>query len=303
MDPIKPEILRNVEIAVRRGLIHSFQLHEELGERGTDKQQTNSFGETALLMDIYSEQVMMDALRELPYRFLVRTEEHGEVEINPEADGPCYLVVMDGLDGSSVYDKERGTGNYGPMFVIYDNDDPTYEEYMVAGVMNLSTGEMLIAAKGKDLASENLRTGEQSKVRANADATLDENAVVFADATEVDEDHNLHGFFTLNGNMAGKLHDELGVRSYRTGSTAANIMAVAKGEAVLDIGATRKGNLEFASAYAIIKASGGVMQTVGGEDLGKLKFREFGQGEKEFIPVIAAANEEVAERFWNTMAA
>lgn len=299
-EPVDPELLKNAEIAVRRGLVQSFRLHEELGEEGTRAKQQNEFGEMAMQMDVYSEKVMLESLEQLPYKLLVRTEEHGEVEINSHLDTPRLLAVMDGLDGSSVYEKHRGEAEYGPMFVVFSNDNPTYDDYLVSGLMLLSSGEMLIAKKGEGLVGENVKTGETYQPRANQMAELDEDAIVFADASNVSPDHSLYGFFTLNGAIANKLSQTLGVKPFRTGSTAANLAAVAKGEATLDIGATRKGNLEFASGYAIVTAAGGMMQTEEGGDLGQERFLEFGQ--TEHIMVIAAANSLVADEVHYTLA-
>jgi len=302
-DPINPELLKNAEIAVRRGLVQSYYLHEELGEAGTEARQQNEFGDTAMAMDIFSEKVMLESLEQLPYRFLVRTEEHGELEVNEHLGGPRYLAVMDGLDGSSVYEKHRNEAGYGPMFAIFSNDNPTYDDYVVSGIMMLSSGEMLIAKKGEKLVSENVRTGEKSEPRAAQNDVLNGNAIVFADQSKVDPSNSLYKFFTLNGQVADTLHKHVNfvIPPRRTGSTAANIVDIATGEATLDIGATRKGNLEFASAYGILKAAGAVMETEGGIDLGTKRFLEFGQDDN--ILVLAAANKDIAKDAWSILAA
>jgi fructose-1,6-bisphosphatase/inositol monophosphatase family enzyme len=166
--------------------------------------------------------------------------------------------------------------------------------------MQHSTGEMLIAKRGGGLMIVNLKTQETSAPKANSEMQLNKDAIVFADESKVDASHNLYTFFSLNTMMADKLRATLGIESHRSGSTAANIVAVATGNAALDIGATRKGNLEFASGYAIIYSAGGVMETVSGKDIGDELFLEFGQ--KEHLPVIVAANKHIAQRFWHVVA-
>ncbi|MBX4210746.1 hypothetical protein KW783_02115, partial [Candidatus Parcubacteria bacterium] len=74
----------------------------------------------------------MDFLREQNIPIRVIAEEHGVVDITAN---PRYLGILDGLDGSSVYKKARGTGRYGTMFGIFDTTDPTYQYYVASGIM------------------------------------------------------------------------------------------------------------------------------------------------------------------------
>ena len=71
------------------------------------------------------------------------------------------------------------------------------------------------------------------------------------------------------------------------GSTAVNFFDMAIGTTDLDLECTRKGNLEFAVGYPLIKEAGGFMVTLDGKSIGPKKFLEFGQN--EHVPIITAS--------------
>lgn len=77
-------------------------------------------------------------------------------------------------------------------------------------------------------------------------------------------------------------------------ASAAHYSSVANGEVDGVIECTRKGNLEIATAYGLATEAGGVMVILDGESLGSKKYLEFGQGEREYIPVISAATASLA---------
>jgi len=267
--------IKAVEQIVINALHRASIAHDNLGAEGLKEVQKNQHGETALLCDITCEEVVLQTFREanFPIRFV--TEEHGIVDIgNPE-----YTGVLDGLDGSSVYKKERGTGRYGTMLAVFAGINPTYDDYLVGGIIEHATKRMLTAAKEQGI---KVRIKHFEKpVYASAAMHLDKNTRIYVD-----------DYFEINRKLAEKLKG-YSVRPVR--ASCAGYADVASGDADLLIECTRKNNLEMAASYGLVKEAGGVMVDGNGEDLGSKRYLEFGQ--KEQIVVVTAATRQLAEEF------
>jgi len=277
-DRIKIESRENFETikeSVIKSLAEAFKVHESLGASGEELLEKNQFGETALRVDIESEKAILNYLRELNFPIKVVSEEHGVTEIG---NNPQYLGVLDGLDGSSVYKKERGTGRYSTMFGIFKTADPTYDDYMASGIMEHSTGRLFIASK--NAGAYIILDGESTPIHSDARTELDPNMTI-----------NIDEYFDLNiKTFTEKLK---GFKTQCLKASSAHYMSVANGEAGLALECTRKGNLEIAIAYGLIKEAGGVIVDMNGNSIGDKKYLEFGQKGKQ--PIVTAANNELAQ--------
>jgi len=277
-DRIKIELRENFETikeSVFKSLLEAFKVHESLGASGEELLEKNQFGETALRVDIESEKAILDYLREQNFPIKVISEEHGVTEIG---NNPQYLGVLDGLDGSSVYKKERGTGRYGTMFSIFKSADPTYDDYIASGIMEHSTGRLFIASKN---GGASIILGEETiPILTDSRTELDQNIII-----------NIDEYFDLNiKTFTEKLQ---GFKTQCLNASSAHYMSVANGEAGLALECTRKGNLEIAIAYGLIKEACGVIVDMDGNSIGDKKYLEFGQKEKQ--PIVTAANNELAQ--------
>ena len=281
--------------AVRTGLLAAYDVHEALGADGVSTMQENQFGETALVADVKAEAAVLAALSSVNARIEVLSEEHGRVVINGDNDGDVTLLgALDGLDGSSVYRQQRGVGRYGTMFALFASDDPQYRDYVAAGIMEHSTGRLFLAVHGQPLRVTNVRTGALLHLAPRSGHDISPQLVAFVDNSHVSPDHQLFTYFNQNDRVFAAPLNRVGVKTVRSGSSAANYAAVAAGEADIVGEATRKGNLEFATAYAVVTAAGGVMQTLDGADLGPQPFRIFGQD--AHVPILTAANAALADK-------
>ncbi|MBX4211060.1 hypothetical protein KW783_03770, partial [Candidatus Parcubacteria bacterium] len=83
-------------------------------------------------------------------------------------------------------------------------------------------------------------------------------------------------------------------RGFSIGSSAIYYADVASGAADLALECTRKGNLEIAVAYGLEIEAGAAIVDLQGTALASKKYLEFGQ--KEQLPVITAATEELAKK-------
>lgn len=286
-----PERNRTRQLVVD-ALRAAYDVHETLGAEGVNAVQPNQFGDTALVADVQAEAAVLHALEEQGIPTTVHSEEHGIVRLNEAGNGTPRLAVLDGLDGSSLYKKERGVGLYGTMFAVYENDDPTYNEYSVAGIMLHSTGKMLVATRGQGVQEIDVRNGESRPVRTSNQPLSKESLIFVDDDQSAKPDNPNYAYFQTNLHAFGEPLRAAGYTTKRTGSSAAYYALLAMGEANMVGEATRKGNLELATAYALVTEAGGlVVDARTGEDIANQKFLEYGQTSHE--PFIVAANQEV----------
>jgi len=267
------------EQIVLDGLHRALAIHDNLGETGEELVQKNQFGEAALRVDIECEKAILDFLKEAGVPIRVISEEHGQVDIT---ENPCYLGILDGLDGSNVYKKERGHGRYGTMFGIFATVNPSYQDYLISGIMEHSTKRLFVALKngGAFVIEGNKRTPIHSSGRTQ----LDPDTQIYIDE-----------YFEINRNtFSNKLQNfKPKFRDFSVGSSAIHYADVASGVADLALECTRKNNLEIAIAYGLETEAGAVMVDLDGTSIGDKKYLEFGQKEK--VPIITAATKELAD--------
>jgi len=288
-----PELIAAAAEAVEQALLASHQTYKQLGDAGTASVQKGQFGDTALRGDIEAEEAVLATLRNSKLQARIFSEEHGEQNIAGADSSPKVTGVLDGIDGSSDYVKDRENGKYGTLLALFAGDDPAYADYLAAGIMQHATGKLLLAIRGKGTAVIDIRTGSRTQVHTKAVGSIQQGTTTaYVDNTSVDKNHPLFAYFSLNEETFAKPLRQLGIKPMCLGASAAYYAAVAIGEADIVGESTRKGNLEIATAYGIIKEAGGVMVTMDGKDLGTQPLLEFGQ--RTHIPILTASNAHIA---------
>ncbi len=268
--------IKQLEKIALNALKKAYQIHQELGASGEELVQKNQFGETALKVDIEAEKAVIDVLRKAKVPIRIISEEHGTTQIG---DNPIYLGILDGLDGSGVYKKERGKGRYGTILGIFSNINPKYEDYLFSGVMEHSTKRLFYAIKGKG--SFVIVDGKPGHIHCSESKILDKNTRIYVDE-----------YSEINRRVfSSKLQ---GFRVTYSGSSAVYYVDLANGNADLVLECTRKRNLEIAGVYGLEIESGGCIVGLDGASLGSQKYLEFGQDKQ--IPVISASTEELAKQ-------
>lgn len=266
------------------GLLDAKRVHDDLGRFGLNKIQNNRFGEMALSGDVACEKAVIDVLEISGIPIRLYSEEHGDKErgMTSFCDKPIFTGVLDGIDGSFQYKKGVGENRYGTMFQISQGVDPTYNDYIFCGVMEHCSGNLYVATK--NYGSE-LRVGEcVGDIQTSDVKKLSHDTKIYAD------EH----WDVVNETFSNPLKAD-GFDVTCLSASCIYYMDVANGSADLALECTRKGNLELMVAYGLIKEAGGVMVTLDGEDIGDQKYLSFGQGEREHIPIITAATQELAE--------
>ncbi len=277
--PIKQVDLNLIEKVGIASLKEAFEKHQLLGPTGIEQVRKNQFGDTAMRGDIEAENAVLEVLKQSSFPIIVRSEEHGDVEIGKKA---LYFGVLDGIDGSSWYRSEQGVGRYATLFGIFHGTNPRYGDYLFNGLMEHATNRLFYALRGKGSFILDLKTGEKIPIRTSGNTSLDNNTSIYVDQYW---DINKEKFLSrLQGHN---------VQPYHLCSSV-HYADVASGQADLALECTRKENLEIAAVYGLIHEAGGKIVSFNGEELANKSYRDFGQ--TEHIPVITAATPALAQQ-------
>lgn len=245
---------------VKLGLEASSTRYRDLGQSVLQEVGKNQFGETILRGDLETENAVLDILKRYNLPIMVLSEEHGRVtDIHPH---PTMLGTLDGIDGTIVMKEKFGIGDYGTMLAIYKGLDPTYDDWLAAGIMLHSfLPMMLLASQGEET---ELNIGViNGKVKRLKFTEHQSPPPVYIDR-----------YFEANNRIARWLPH---MRWVNLKSSAAHYFKVMLNNQVM-LECTRKQNLELAAGYPLIKSVGGDIFTLDGKSIGHRKFLEFGQG-------------------------
>ena len=254
----------------------AYETHEKIGIKGEDLIRKNQFGDTALRADVEIERTIIEFLKKMNIPIRVISEEHGITNIT---ENPKYLGIMDGLDGSEVYKKERGKGRYGTMFAIFFNLDPKYEDYIFSGVIEHSKKRLFYAIKGRG--SFLIENGRENRIFCSKVDKLDKKTKIYVDE-----------YFEFNRKTFSSKLQGFNIKCLL--SSSMHYVDLANGKVDLVLECTRKRNLEIAIAFGLITESTGTIMTIDGKNIGKEKYLEFRQ-EDGYIPIIFSCTEKLGK--------
>lgn len=267
------------------GLLGAFRNHKSLGSEGMAKNRINRFGDMALRADVEAEEQITKALTsfasENNIHFICKSEELGNQDINPDGT-ETYFAVFDGLDGSSNYLK-KGEWGYGTMFAIAKGENPSYEDFEMAGISMMEEGKIIIAQKGRGITVFDTKTGEKHDIKPFNQSEAYDHSKILANKAFPEEEK------------------AIGENNWpMTGSTAASIAAICTGEVWQGLfEVTRKNNLEQPTIYVMIHALGGFMVDKDGSDIGPNDFLNWAQkradGSDNRQILVTAKNKNIAE--------
>ncbi len=254
--------------------------HLKLGLTGLEKVSKNQFGDTALKADIAAEKTVLNILKTHNIPILVKSEEHGSVTIGNK---PQFFAVLDGLDGTNVYKSTKGHGRYGTMLGIFKGTDPQYADYLYSGIMIHSTGELFYVVR--DSGAWVLKNDLKKPLVCSTKQILNRNTRFW-----VDKFYDQY----YGTNIITPYLSKFSLFKIRSsGSSAVHYVDLASGKVNAVIECTRKGNLEIATSYGLIKEAGGVMMTLDGEDLGDKKYLQFAQQKGEHIIIVSTGTQQL----------
>lgn len=273
--PRDPEavMLRRCEQAALKALRDVLDSQKTLGERGKKIINTNQFGDRQILADVQCEAAVMRAFQQHDLPVRVVAEEHGLRNLH---QAPRLLLVLDGLDGSASFSGRAPAGSVGTLFTLYSALEPSYREYICAGMADFRRERLYLAVRGEGL---QVYDG------------INRSRVLLQPARFPFSEDPVSGSIAASGAVYGQRLKDLQPLDYYSWVEA--LRRLFDGECQGVIESTRKGNLEAAALYALVCEAGGAVITLDGSDLGRRNFLVFGQQSAEGI--IAARSAEAAE--------
>ncbi|MBI4149345.1 hypothetical protein HY491_02775 [Candidatus Woesearchaeota archaeon] len=252
--------------------------------------KTNSQGDRAMVGDIESESVVIDYLKEQKFPCRIIAEEHRTINLAPS---PQYLVILDGIDGSSGM-RANPKSRCGTIIAIAPNLNPRYNEFIFAGITEFATRRIVYAIKGKgayllqaETARRIMRQPHHGQLRIEVD-----NPQHWPDyASEMGA--NLGGIFDLTRRtFSDKLRGRFPIKG--VASSGAMCIDLVLGEADIIGGVIAKGVFEPPAEYVLIHEIGGVLTDMRGNDIGNEYWLTYG---RPLSPLIRAASSESAKTF------
>lgn len=230
------------------GLIETSRLHTTLGEFGRNKEKINVFGEMAMTMDLQSEEILINHMKESGLSFNVFSEEHGHFYIG---ENPQYTLVIDGLDGSGEYaDIPVKPSSYGTMAsILYGGESSKYRDYLICGIMIHEPKQLFIATKdrGLEIIDPDTRIAVQGSKRNDKASNI---------SVVVDLDLNWTFYDNLVKSMTAT--KQMSFQCLFKSQAARTILFLNR-EIDMAFEWTRKGNLEQPTTYGLVNELGGVM--------------------------------------------
>lgn len=258
-------------------------LHDELGEDGlTQVPSPNQFSEPALKADVESENAVLESLRKSGLPIRVVSEEHGTTNLS---DKPQLLGILDGIDGTSRYKEGRNRLRYATMLGIAIGTNPRYKDYLFSGIMEHSTNRLWIGIRGQGsfLVDPN---GNRTQIHTSSKTIFDDSTKIYTLTPEYNDTARRY-LTNLTTNF----------QTQEVLSLAISYADLASGQADLEIGVTRKRNLEQMIAYGLLAEVGGVMVDINGKSIGNQRYLSWGQ--KRPLLYVTAAGPELAYDFLN----
>lgn len=272
---------KDIATTVFEGLLNAYKNHIKLAENGKFKDKINRFGDMALRGDVEAEENIFNSLKKLSenlnLHIICKSEELGDQDLNT-GGGQNLFAVFDGLDGSSNYLNKNEFG-YGTMFAIAKNDNPKYEDFIVAGLAMMEEGLIVLGIKNEGIYIYEIAKETFIKL---PEFGLDE---IFSDQK------------TLANKYFPEEIDAYGNKMWTmTGSTAWSIFSlITKDDYNALIEVTRKKNLEQPILYLLITELGGVMVDKDGNSIGSNIFKVWGQKRDGEEYLITSKNINIAK--------
>lgn len=278
------ELCRKTAIAVH-------EQHNRLGSAGTKVVGRNRFGDPSLYADVAAEKRILDIMRNMGLRARVIAEEHGRHTIG--FGDPQFTIVMDGLDGSTVYaasspeGRASGAARYGTMFAIYPGENFRYGDVLVSCLMEHPTKRLFLATP-VGTRMERIGEGYEQPI------SILPKPLVAGSVIHCDSEDPTWGAL-LREQVVRPLHEAGFTTRTTTSATSRQYVDVLTGASVATIQWTRKGNLELAAAHQLITGAGGAVMHLNGSEITDHYYDEFGQDPDNVEFFIAACTRRVAE--------
>ena len=273
--PREPDsvMIKNCAEAGLAALRQVQKMPAKLGDRGRKVVSDNQFGDRQIIADVECERAVIDTFQQYDLPLRLMAEEHGNTNLH---QFPRLLLLLDGLDGSASFVGRAPAGSHGTLFSVYSSLEPSYGDYICAGMADFRTGRLYLAVRGQGLV---MHDGPRT-------SKVEMSSIAFPRRSQ-----RVSGSIPASGGVYGERLRALDPLDYYSWVEALRRMF--DGECYGIVESTRKGNLEQAALYPLVREAGGSVIALDGSDLGIKNFLTFGQAQVEGL--IAASSAQAAE--------
>ncbi len=281
-------------------LIQAYKTQKALQAQGTiaDKVKKGKGQDTALRGDFDSEEAVINFLREQKFPARVYAEEHGVINLvkNPE-----FLVVLDGIDGSSGLAADINA-RCGTVLAIAPNLNPGYKDFTFAGLTEFVTNRILRTSQAfpdrlllKDFSSGTHIPSSTIK------QTRKKTGKVYVDDPSIWESYEkgitsgldeigalVHGTFTT------RLKNHYKLSGFPSSSSMCLDLVLGQVDAVCGVRA--KGVYEPPAEYLLLRRIGGTIVDLSGKDIGE---RYWLDDRGKLAPLLRASSPQIAREVLN----
>jgi hypothetical protein len=129
-------------------LRQALRIPEKLENRVQGEESTNPFRERPILAIVECEAAVIGTFSsyKLPVRLVSR--EHGTKNLH---ESPQLLLVLNGLDGSASFVGKGPSGSHGTLLSVFSSLEPSYRDYVCAGMADFKSGRLYLAVRGQGL--------------------------------------------------------------------------------------------------------------------------------------------------------
>ncbi len=225
--------------------------------------------------DWESEEIVINYLKRENIPAKIITEEHGTIEL-----GDKYLVLVDGIDGSSQMVKNPNC-RCGTIISIAENLNPRYEDFIFAAITEYVTKNIIYGVRGEGVFEIVYENGVEIKSRfpSFTKKTFSEITKVMVDCYKADYAEGITEGMDkfekfMNEHVVQYLEGKVNVRGgISSGSMCIDLLSEDV-DAVFNMVA--KGVFEPPAMYLLTKELGGFGTDLNGNDLGEKQWKPVG---------------------------
>lgn len=265
-----------------------------LERQGDDvRRQLKAKQDISTVGDATANNALVEYFRSSGLPLVMYTEELAE-PLNL-SEKPKYAVIADDVDGTANQSYGFGMLPHGPVVGIADNPDPKFSDMQAAGFLEINSGNLFYAAKGKGaflIEGFARRNAESRRLRSSGVKKLADAKNVIADVY-------------MLGNLTPVFSPLVLKRGGDFRSKATHFALVAAGSIDIFILADNAPNPkkrsrgeEIGPLYLLMKEAGCAVLDWDGTDLGSQKV---GMAEGKVLHYVAAATEPLAKEFLSWM--
>lgn len=234
----------------KNALYKSHQVLESLSDKGTSEIHDEHVTDISTKGDVAVSQALIRFFEDQKIPAILYSEEAGRIEL---MENPKYTITFDDIDGTDNYYRGRGILPYCTVVSIFDSPEPSFDDVLVAGIIEHNSNRLWYAVKGKGCYLNNVRCNTSERKR------LDRRTLVIIDHYNVDDD--ISRFL--------KIYQHSWVKCF--GSAAFHLAGVSSGLFDAYLSPLQKGH-ELGAGYLLIKEAGGFLRDLNDNPLDKMKY-------------------------------